>query len=259
MLTMDGGQGEDGEGPFRQGDHILRPVRPWTAGIQALLAALHTHGFTEAPMPAGYDARWERVSFLPGLTGDLDTCGDMRSLRALQSAAALLRRYHDCSALFVGQFAAASPWQLPAREPAEVFCHGDFAPYNVVLNDGKATGIIDFETAHPGPRCWDLAYAIYRWAPLSAAIARGMGGLHDQIDRARIFLDAYDLPAKQRRVLPDMLVERLQALVRFMEGEAARGVEKYRRDLQEGHEQIYRRDITYIGEHREEIAAGLER
>ncbi|MBB3608483.1 aminoglycoside phosphotransferase family protein [Rhizobium sp. BK602] len=249
---------DDDEGPFRQGDHILRPVRPWTAGVQALLAALRAHGFTEAPMPAGHDATWEKVSFLPGLSGDLDTCEDMRSLGVLRSAASLLRRYHDCSALFVGQFAAASPWQLPARMPAEVFCHGDFAPYNIVLNDGMATGIIDFETVHPGPRGWDLAYAIYRWAPLSTAVAAQMGGLHEQIDRASIFLDAYDFPLKQRRMLPDMLVERLQALVGFMEGEAARGVEKYRRDLQDGHDRIYRRDIAYIAEHRDEILAGLE-
>lgn len=248
----------DGEGPFRKGDHILRPVRPWTAGVQALLAALRAHDFTDAPMPAGYDATWERVSFLPGLTGDLDTSENMRSLRVLRSAAALLRRYHDCSALFVGQLAAAYSWQLPARTPAEVFCHGDFAPYNVVLNDGAATGIIDFETAHPGPRRWDLAYAVYRWAPLSMVIAgEAMGGLHEQIDRARVFLDAYGLPAKQHRALPDMLVERLQALVAFMEGEAARGVEKYRRDLEEGHDRIYRRDIAYISEHRDEIIDGL--
>ncbi|QND50388.1 aminoglycoside phosphotransferase family protein [Rhizobium lusitanum] len=249
---------EEGESPFRKGDVIFRPARTWTVSVQALLAALHAHGFTQAPAPAGYDAVWEKVSFLPGLTGDLDDSEDIRSETALRSAASLLRRYHDCTALFLPEMCASQEWQLSPRAPIEVICHGDFAPYNVVLNDGAVTGIIDFETAHPGPRRWDLAYALYRWAPLSIGIAaEGLDRLDRQIGRARIFLDAYGLEAARRPVLPDMIAERLNALVGFMESEAARGVEKYRQDLQEGHDRIYRNDIGYISENREKIIAGL--
>lgn len=253
MLTM-----EEGDAPFREGDFMLRSARPWTVSVQALLAALHAHGFTQAPVPAGYDAVWEKVSFLPGLTGDLDDSEEMRSETALRSAASLLRRYHDCTALFLPEMCAGQEWQLSPRAPIEVICHGDFAPYNVVLNDGAVTGIIDFETAHPGPRRWDLAYALYRWAPLSIGIlAEDPDRLNMQIGRARIFLHAYGLEAAQRSVLPDMIAERLTALVGFMESEAARGVEKYRHDLQEGHDRIYRNDIGYISENRERIIAGL--
>jgi Ser/Thr protein kinase RdoA (MazF antagonist) len=253
VLTM-----EDGEAPFREGDFMFRSARPWTASVQALLAALHAHGFIQAPAPAGYDAVWEKVSFLPGSTGELDDSEDIRSETALRSAASLLRRYHDCTALFLPEMAAGQEWQLSPRAPVEVICHGDFAPYNVVLNVGVVTGIIDFETAHPGPRYWDLAYALYRWAPLSTGIkAEGLDGLDTQIGRARIFLDAYGLEAEQRLALPDMVIERLTVLVGFMESEAARGVEKYRQDLQEGHDRIYRKDIGYIRENREKIIAGL--
>ncbi|CAN7190706.1 aminoglycoside phosphotransferase family protein [Rhizobium rhizogenes] len=253
VLTM-----EEGDGPFRRGDFIVRPARPWTADVQALLAALHGHGFTNAPLSAGYDAVWERVSFLPGLTGDLDDSEDMRSETALRSAASLLRRYHDCTMLFLSEMAAEQEWQVSPRMPIEVICHGDFAPYNVVLNEGVVTGIIDFETAHPGPRGWDLAYALYRWAPLSTGIAvESLGGLDAQIRRARIFLDAYGLEAEQRPALPNMIVERLNALVGFMESEATRGVEKYRRDLQDGHDRIYRNDIAYVSENRGRIVTGL--
>lgn len=253
MLTM-----EEGDGPFRRGDFILRPVRPWTAAVQGLLAALHRHGFPYAPMPAGYDAVWEKVSFLPGMTGDLDDSEAMRSETALRSAASLLRCYHDCTALFLPEMAAQQQWQLSPRAPIEVICHGDFAPYNVVLNEGVVTGIVDFEAAHPGPRGWDLAYALYRWAPLSTGIAaESLGGLDTQIGRARIFLDAYGLEMAQRLALPDMIIERLDALVSFMESEAARGVEKYCRDLLDGHDRIYRNDIGYISENREKIVVGL--
>ncbi|WP_285872141.1 phosphotransferase [Rhizobium mayense] len=179
-------------------------------------------------------------------------------MKALRSAARLLRRYHDCTALFMQPMLKDQKWQLPPRPPLEVICHGDFAPYNVVLNGGEVTGIIDFETAHPGARCWDLAYAIYRWAPLSADVAaKDLGELDIQILRACSFLNAYDLPTEQRSALPGMIIDRLNALVGFMESEAADGVERYRRNVEEGHADIYRRDIAYIAEHRSKIIAGL--
>ncbi|PST64235.1 aminoglycoside phosphotransferase [Rhizobium sp. SEMIA4064] len=254
MPSVDGG-----EGPFRHGDLIYRRTRPWTASVHALLSTLQSHGFVNAPFSGGYDAAWERVSFLPGETGDLDENENMRSMTALRSAARLLRRYHDCTALFMPPMLEKDQtWQLPPRPPFEVICHGDFAPYNVVLNSGEVTDIIDFETAHPGPRDWDIAYAIYRWAPLSAGVAiEDLGGLDTQILRTRLFLDAYGLPAKERPVLPGMIIDRLNALVGFMEREAANGVERYRRNIEEGHDRIYRRDVAYISEHRDEIIAGL--
>jgi hypothetical protein len=45
-------------------------------------------------------------------------------------------------------------------------CHGDAAQYNTVVKDGVAVGFIDFDAAHPGPRVWDVVYAVYRFAPL---------------------------------------------------------------------------------------------
>lgn len=251
-------QTSDSQEPFRQGDVILRPVRPWTSNVHALLAALRRHGFAAAPLPVGLDAVWERVTYLPGTTGDLDNSIEMRSELALRSAASLLRRYHDCSALFLRDLAADRIWQLPARAPEEVICHGDFAPYNVVLNDGEVTGIIDFETAHPGPRCWDLAYAVYRWAPLSSEIGvESLNRLDDQIRRARILVDAYELSIVERRSLPEIIIARLEALLAFMEREASRGVERYRRNIEEGHDRTYRLDIAYVSRWSPEIGAGL--
>jgi len=51
----------------------------------------------------------------------------------------------------------------PSHVPAEVICHGDVAPYNCVFRDGRPVAFIDFDTAHPGVRIWDLAYAAYRF------------------------------------------------------------------------------------------------
>ena len=48
-------------------------------------------------------------------------------------------------------------WQTPAHKPPEVICHNDFAPDNMVF-DGRRrlVGVIDGDTASPGPRVWDL-------------------------------------------------------------------------------------------------------
>jgi aminoglycoside phosphotransferase (APT) family kinase protein len=83
----------------------------------------------------------------------------------LVAAAALLRRYHDATVDFRP---AEARWRLPARAPAEVVCHNDFAPYNLVFRGRTLAGAIDFDTASPGPRAWDLSYLAYRLVPLTA-------------------------------------------------------------------------------------------
>ena len=61
-------------------------------------------------------------------------------------------------------------------------CHGDFAPYNVVLKGEQAVGIIDFDTCHPGSRLWDISYALYRWSPfMHLKNPDRLGSLEEQI------------------------------------------------------------------------------
>ena len=64
----------------------------------------------------------------------------------LERAARMLRELHDATD---GFDRAGRVWALPAREPAEVVCHHDFAPYNLVFRDGLPVGAIDFEAAAP--------------------------------------------------------------------------------------------------------------
>lgn len=106
---------------------------------------------------------------------------------------------------------------LLGQGPREVMCHGDFAQYNVVLRGTEAVALIDFDTAHPGPRAWDIAYALYRWAPLTNADnTDGFGSLVEQVERASLFCTVYGLSAAERAVLPRMIADRLRARVAFM-------------------------------------------
>jgi aminoglycoside phosphotransferase (APT) family kinase protein len=120
----------------------------------------------EAPEPLGRDERGREIlAFVPGDVPRYPMPDWLWDDTVLVAAAALLRRLHDATAAF----RPPDPrWRLPAREPAEVVCHNDFAPYNLVFRDLALVGVIDFDTASPGPRAWDLAYLAYRLVPLTA-------------------------------------------------------------------------------------------
>ena len=214
---------------------------------------MRARGADFVPEPLGMDELQERLSWMPGTVyNDLPEGGLDDGLVA--SAARLLRRYHDMSAAYVGRLSGGEAWMLPAQTPAEVMCHGDYAPYNVTIREGAACAVIDFDTLHPGPRLWDLAYAAYRWAQVNGAEA---GQLERQIRRVRAFLDAYGATEAQRRALPDAVEARLNALIEFMRGEAERGDADFRRHIERGDLRLYQEDIRYWRENRERILDGI--
>jgi hypothetical protein len=145
---------------------VRRAAGPWTDTVHALLRHVRARGVTEVPEPLGRDDRGREVlSFVAGDVHHYPMPGWMWDDAVLVAAGALLRRYHDATV----DFRPLDPcWRLPAHEPAEVVCHNDFAPYNLVFRGRTLAGAIDFDTASPGPRAWDLAYLAYRLVPLTA-------------------------------------------------------------------------------------------
>jgi len=153
------------------------------------------------PEPLGRDAQGrEVVRFLPGEVPAYPMPGWVWSDAALRAAGSLLRRLHDATAGFERPGAR---WRLPAHEPAEVVCHNDFAPYNLVFRAGLPVAVIDFDTASPGPRAWDLAYLAYRIVPLTApGNPDAPATPRTERDRRLIALcDAYGPPAAAVEVL----------------------------------------------------------
>jgi aminoglycoside phosphotransferase (APT) family kinase protein len=255
MEELKGGR----NGIMRRENRIHRPAGPWTPLIHRLLQHLRNEGFSGAPEPHGFDEEGREIlSHLPGEVSNYPLSDNARSLAALASAARLLRAYHQASQGFLQDRWPAKPWQLPPREPAEVICHGDFAPYNVVLDGTRAIGIIDFDTAHPGPRSWDLAYALYRWAPFTNPNNHdGFGALGAQIERGRLFCDAYGLPHAERAGLAAAIAERLRALVAFMFEQSQQGSADFSKNMEDGHHLLYIADVAYVEAHQAAIDAGL--
>jgi Ser/Thr protein kinase RdoA (MazF antagonist) len=201
--------------PVLVGDTVRRPMRPWTPSVHALLAHLHAHGLAGAvPAPLVEDDRGEEVvSRLPGEVPAYPMPGWVWEAARLDEAARLLRRIHDAAA--TGFDVRGRTWQLPVHEPAEVVCHNDFAPYNLVFapGDHRLTGVIDFEAASPGPRAWDLAYLAYRLVPLARPQNPDLPAIDPAVRDARLarLVAAYGAPMTAAEVMR-YVAPRLDAL-----------------------------------------------
>ncbi|GHJ45204.1 phosphotransferase [Catellatospora sp. TT07R-123] len=239
----------------RIGDAVHRPAGPWTPAVHALLRHLRAAGFTQAPAVRGTDAAGREVlDFVAGEVPDYPLPGYVRADRTLVAVGELLRRLHDASAGFTPPPGAV--WQLPPREPAEVVCHGDLAPYNCVFRDGELVAAIDFDTAHPGPRLWDLAYTAYRFVPLSAPENPDFTApIGEQVRRLRLLADAYGLDAGQRGRLPETAARRVRALAGHIRAQAALGHPAFTRHLAEGHADLYEADAAHLDRQRDRLAA----
>jgi Ser/Thr protein kinase RdoA (MazF antagonist) len=231
----------------RVGETVRRAAGPWTPTIHAFMRHLRASGFEAVPEPLGMDDRGrEIISLLPGAPATYPLPGFAWSEATLAAVARTLRAFHDASLGFAPP--SGGEWQWAAHEPAEVVCHNDFAPYNLMFEDGELTGVIDLDLASPGPRVWDMAYTAYRFAPLTdpGNPDAPFRGEHEQARRLAAFCAAYGEP----RIEPaDVLVAaaaKLRELVAFIRREAAAGDAAQQAVLERGDADLYERDIAHI-------------
>jgi hypothetical protein len=234
----------------RVGDTVRRTSGPWTPQVHALLRHLRAKGIAEVPAPLGFDALGREIlTYIPGTVGHSPR-PELRTDAVLVAAARLLRRIHAATAEIAHLY--PSGWQAPTRPPVEVLCHGDFAPYNCVFDGAELVGVIDFGHAHPGSRAWDLAYAVYRFAPIAAPTnPEAYGDLAEQSRRLRLFCDAYGL--EERRGFIHTLGLRIASMAEYLEQGAAAGDARMTANIAAGHLQIYLTDHAYLQAHAEEF------
>ena len=223
----------------RIGDAVHRLPGPWTPAVHQLLRLLHASGIDQVPMPLGFDEQGREVlTFLAGEVGGYPLPAWLWTPAILDEAGALLRRIHDASVPLVAEDLV---WATPAREPAEVICHNDVAPYNMAFDGARLVGLFDFDTAAPGPRIWDLAYLAYRLAPLGEDAGPGVPAGPARLERIDRLVLAYGSPFGLREVL-STVVDRLHDLADDSE---RRGAEPGRSHLND-HPAMYRRDALVI-------------
>nr|WP_242531452.1 aminoglycoside phosphotransferase family protein [Vibrio alginolyticus] len=243
---------------YRDGEVVYRPVQPWSSTIHLILKHLERENVAECPKFLGVSQDQEVLSFVAGNTYNYPLVGAIATDDALISAAKLLRKIHDSTALLLEQLDVNThKWMLEPREPFEVICHGDFTPYNVSLSENTVVGVFDFDTSHPAPRIWDLAYSVYCWSPFKTDRNDKLGTICEQVARAKLFCDSYGATESERNHLADAMVQRLQALVSFMRREAKNGDESFVENIEQGHLQAYLNDIEYITENKHKIQCAL--
>lgn len=239
-------------------DGVWRPLNPWSSTIHRLLNHLHANGFNQCPKLLAIELGKEKLSFVEGNTYNYPLLGPIASLTALISAAKMLRILHDSSLEFVNNNQGQEHrWMLPPIDPQEVICHGDFTPYNVALKHSEVVGVFDFDTAHPAPRVWDIAYSVYCWAPFKTNPNDALGDLTQQIQRANAFCEAYGLSGEHRNILVETMISRLQTLVQYMRVEAKKGNRQFLQNIEDDHHLSYLADIEYLAKNRKEITKGL--
>ena len=228
------------------GDAVIRPVGPHSPSVHRVLRHLAARGVNIGPEPIAINQadRTETLSFVPGETTGHPLAPSFTTDKAVSSAAQLLRRLHDATEDFV--VTEDDVWDLPPKTPAEVICHGDFAPYNCAVIDGLVTGVFDFDTAHPGPRLWDLGYAAYRWVPLTSPDNPEFSSSPvEQARRLTLFCQAYGWHGSEAAVV-EAAADRLVALVEMILERAEGGNAAFQRHIEEGHHLLYLADIAHL-------------
>jgi Phosphotransferase enzyme family len=233
-------------------DLVLRPVRPWTPTVHALLRHLCEQGLTSVPEPVGIEGDVEAVRLIPGDAG-VDAWQHQHDEEGVRSAAALLRQIHDASRGFVPP--DGGQWALPAEPGAEVVCHGDPGPWNMVWHGSRAVALIDWDFAHPAAALGDVAYALEYFTPFRSdgVACDSTDGHHfpvppDRRARLSAFASAYGLASTAGLV--DRVIDRQAVTMTQVQYLAEQQVQPQRSWVEEGFLDELRSRVRWSRENR---------
>lgn len=233
----------------RVGDTVRRTAGPWTPAVHALLQHLEHAGFAEAPRVQGIDQQGREIlTFLPGETSPWTAWPEVL-LRpdGLIMMGQLLRRYHDAVAGFVPP--KDSTWRNPmAPADGEVIRHGDFSPFNILWQDDRPTGVIDWDFAQPGRAITDLAYLAWNAVPLQGPGRISEYGLPDDVDlpaRLMALCTAYGGTFGADEVI-DAAIEAIQTEADQTAELAKRGLHPWQRFAADGNVDAFHREAEWI-------------
>ena len=192
----------------RVGDTVRRSSDRWSSAVVDLLQHVEREGFDGAPRALGFDDQGREVlTFVEGVDGrgtefipdeggrfDLRLPDFVWQDEVLVHLGALLRAYHDAAATFRWK---GRDWCYAPREPVETICHNEVFPSNTIFRRGLPVALIDWDTATPGPRAWEIGWVAWRWVPfVRDEKCRAIGlptGVAEKARRLRLLLDAYGI------------------------------------------------------------------
>lgn len=231
----------------RIGDTVRKPWSEASPSVGHFVSALRAAG-VDAPEHRGRDGQGRQVTeFVPGT---LAIAGAPLTAADLRRVGAMIREIHDASARYAPPIDAT--WRTAIAAPgADLVCHNDLAPWNLVIGDRWV--FIDWDAAAPSTRLWDLAYAAQAFALSDAG--------RDPADASRdlaALVDGYQADDTMRRELPRAMEERTAAMLALLEGARATGEEPWASMHASGHGDHWSRALRYVREHRAVWARTLD-
>lgn len=190
--------GNAAAGVVRVGSTVRKPWLPNTPAVHAYVDHLRTAGI-DAPRPLGRDDQGRQIlEYVPGdLAQNLPRFGPAD----LHRVGRLVRTIHDASARYPADLTS---WDvLVPVAGADLVCHNDLAPWNLVV--GERWVFIDWDGSGPSTRLWDLAYAAQSFAGLNPDELIGAA------DRLAAFVAGYDADVTLRDRLPAAMAERARS------------------------------------------------
>lgn len=162
-VLLDGHRLEGGNvgGAVRIGRTVRRPTGVWTPAVHRLLAHLRAKGLRAVPQVYGADARGrEMLAYLPGTVVDVDR--ELLSDTQLADVTRWTRELHTA----VADFDDDGPWRFFGVDTSTLVAHNDVAPYNVCFQDGRLSGVFDWDLAGPSTPLLELAHLAWTGVPL---------------------------------------------------------------------------------------------
>lgn len=194
----------------RIGDVVHRDTGPWAPAVHALLRFLEAEGFSGAPrvVGTGFDQQGrETLTYLPGASPHPGPWPD----EAHFALGGMLAEFHRLSVRFVPP--AGAVWRdwfgRALGDGARLIGHCDLGDWNILAENGRPTGFIDWEQAGPVDPMVELAQLCWLNAHLFDDDLQARLGLAPAATRARHFraiVDGYGLPAGARERLVDTMV-----------------------------------------------------
>ena len=229
----------------RIGHTVHRRVHRNTPAVHALLRHFEEIGFNGAPKVLGFDEQGREIlGYVRGIAGHYPLTPYVLSESTLIGLALLLRRFHDATAR--SSIPQTVVWHHAIPGPREVICHGDAGPYNIIFRNRVPVALIDFDRAAPGPRIWDIAFVVYRFAPLCDLQERMFTAtfLQQIAGRIRTFLGAYGFCGAHE--LFDWIQLRLKTEIDWLCAENGEDDARRRKFVEDGHAEFYKRDLRAI-------------
>ncbi len=203
--------------------------------MQQLLVHLEEAGFGGAPRYLGTEPDGSMVlSWVEGWVPADAECWRLDPSE-LASVGELLGSYHDCVAGFAARSGFAEGPQ--AVGPGQVVCHGDIAARNTVFAGGRAVAFIDWDAIFVASPMWDLAHAVWQFAPVCGDADRwleGWPGAPDRSARIAALVGGYGLGAGRADELADMVAEVIAGCRRAVVRKIAAGVPAFVQMEREG-------------------------